>query len=180
MADEKDLAVPDKKTKKMRDGDILISSVMIVGSLWTAYESFRMSHEMYTKGLATLYTVPGLFPFIVSIAILGCSVAVLLNAFREGGDLKYLRLSSLKKSFSNFDALIPTIVFLLMGIYVFVMAERIPFEIATFTFVAVTLITFKAAKGVWAITISAIYSLVIVIFFTVIVGTSFPVSFFYY
>jgi hypothetical protein len=168
----------DKKTKKMRDGDIVISTFFIVGSLWTAYESIRMSYEMYSKGLATLYTVPGLFPLIVSIAILGCSISVLLNALRVGGDLKFLSPDSLKKTFSDFEAFIPAIVFGLLAVYVFVLVERVPFVIGTFLFISTMMVIFKAAKGIWIVSISAIYSLIAVYFFTAVVGTSFPISLF--
>lgn len=178
MTTQKDKPILDEKTKKVRDGDIVISTCFIIGSLWTAYESIRMSHEMYTKGLATLYTVPGLFPLIVSLAILGCSISVLLNAVRVGGDLKFLSAASLKKTFSNFDAFIPAIVFGFMIIYVFILIERLPFVIGTFIFITAMMAVFKAAKGVWIVCISAIYSLIVVYFFTTVVSTSFPISLF--
>jgi len=168
----------DEKTKKIRDGDIVISTVFIIGSLWTAYESIRMSHEMYTKGLATLYTVPGLFPLIVSLAILGCSISVLLNAFKVGGDLKFLSVTSLKRTFSDFEAFIPAIVFGLMIIYVFILIERLPFVVGTFIFITSMMVVFKAAKSIWIVCISAIYSLIVVYFFTTVVSTSFPISLF--
>jgi len=169
----------DSKTKKIRDADLIISALFIAGSLWTAYESFRMSREVYTKGLANLYTVPGLFPFIVSVAILGCSIYVFLNALRVGGDLKFLLPSNIMKSFNSLEAFTPTIVFVALVVYVYILAERISFDIATFIFVAFLMAVFKAAKLIWIIVISALYAAVIVFFFSEVVGTSFPVSIFF-
>lgn len=178
MTTKTDKPTLDEKIKKIRDGDIVISTLFIIGSLWVAYESIRMSYEMYSKGLATLYTVPGLFPLIVSIAIFGCSISVLLNALKVGGDLKFLSVTSLRKTFSDFDAFIPAIVFGLMVIYVFILVERLPFVIGTFIFITAMMAIFKAAKGVWIVCISTIYSLIVVYFFTTVVGTSFPISLF--
>ena len=169
----------DSQTKKIRDADLLISALLIAGSLWTAYESFRMSHEVYSKGFATLYTVPGLFPFIVSVAILGCSIYVFLNALRVGGDLKFLLPAAVKESFTSLEAFTPTIVFAALVIYVFILAERVSFDIATFIFAASLMAVFKATKFIWIIIISAIYAVVIVYFFGEVVGTSFPVSIFF-
>lgn len=169
----------EAKTKKIRDADLVVSALFIAGSLWTAYESFRMSHEVYSKGLANLYTVPGLFPFIVSVAILGCSIYVFINALRVGGDLKFLMPSKIKASFSSLEAFTPTIVFAALAVYVFILAERVSFDIATFIFVASLMAVFRAAKPIWIIIISAIYASAIVYFFGEIVGTSFPVSIFF-
>lgn len=177
---KRDLQMLDGKTKKIRDGDILISAFMIVASLWSAYESFRMSLEVHSKGLANLYTVPGLFPFIVSIAILGCSIDVLVHALRVGGDLKFLRISSLKKTFSNMEAFTPLIIFGSLFVYVFFLAEWVSFEVATFIFVFFIMILFKAAKLFWAVTISLLYAFAIVYFFYEVVGISFPVMIFFH
>lgn len=177
---KKDLPMLDGKTKKIRDGDILISAFMIVASLWSAYESFRMSLEVYSKGLANLYTVPGLLPFFVSVAILGCSINVFVHAIRVGGDLKFLRISSLKKSFSNMEAFTPFIVFGSIFVYVFILAENIPFEVATFIFVFFIMILFKSAKLLWAAIISLLYALAIVYFFYEVVGISFPLMIFFH
>jgi hypothetical protein len=168
----------DEKTKRIRDGDLVISSLFILGSLWTAYESLRMSYERYSQGLATLYTVPGLSPLIISLCILGCSVVVLVNAIRVGGDLKFLALRALKRTFSNIRALTPTIIVCLLCIYVFIFVERFPFSIATFIFIIIFMSLFRAARVYWIILIAALYSVAIVYFFSTVVGTRFPVSLF--
>jgi len=171
--------VLDEKTKKIRDADIPISIIFILGTIWTAYESIRMSYEMYSKGLATLYTVPGLFPFIVSVCILICSIVVLVNAVSVGGDIKFLSPDALKKTFTSLQAFTPTIVMGLMVIYVFLLADRIPFVIATFIFIFLLMTIFKATKIIWIILIGASYSVAIVYFFTTVVGTQFPISLFF-
>jgi hypothetical protein len=169
----------DEKVKKIRDGDILISILMILGSSWAIYESLRMSYEVYFKGRATLYTVPGLFPFIVSLCILGGSIWVFINAIRSGGDLKFLSPCALKKTFSSFKAFIPTIVMGLMWIYVFIFVGRIHFIIATFLFISLFMITFKATQWIRILLISALYSAAIVYFFSKVVGTQFPKPLFF-
>lgn len=170
----------DQKTKKIRDADIIISILLILGSTWSAYESFRMSYEVYSKGLANLYTVPGLLPFIVSICILALSTWVLINAIKVGGDLKFLSPRFIKNTFSNFNAFVPTIVMGLMWIYVFIFINRIPFIIATFIFILLFMIIFKAAQWIRILLISALYSAAVVYFFAKIVGTQFPIPLFFY
>lgn len=180
LPDEKmDKPVINEKVKKMRDADIPISILMILGSSWAVYESLRMSHEVYSKGQATLYTVPGLLPFIVSVCILGCSIWILINAIRAGGDLKFLSPSALKRTFSSFKAFIPTIVMGLMWIYVFIFVGRIHFIIATFLFISIFMVAFKATRLIRILLTSALFSLAIVYFFSKVVGTQFPKALFF-
>jgi hypothetical protein len=169
----------NQKTKKIRDADIIIIILLILGTSWSAYESLRMSYEVYSKGQANLYTVPGLLPFIVSICILGSSIWVLINAIRAGGNLKFLSPRSIKKTFSKFEAFIPTIVMGLMWIYVFIFINRIPFLISTFIFITLFMIIFKATQLIRILLISALYSATIVYFFTKVVGTQFPIPLFF-
>lgn len=170
----------DQKTKKIRDADIIISLLLILGSAWFAYESLRMSYEVYSKGQATLCTVPGLLPFIVSTCILGSSIWVLINAIRVGGNLKFLSPRAIKNTFSNSKAFIPTIIMGLMWVYVFVFIDRIPFIIATFVFITLFMTIFKATQWIRILLISALYSAAIVYFFTKVVGTQFPIPLFFY
>lgn len=179
VSQEREKPALDEKTKKIRDADIIISTIFIVGSGWSAYESLRMSHEMYSRGLATLYTVPGLSPFIVSICILVCSVVVLVNAIRVGGDLKFLFPAALKKTFSSLQAFTPTIIMGMLCTYVFILVQRIPFTIATFVFITLLMTIFKATKVHWIIVIGVLYSVAIVYFFTTVVGTQFPIYLFF-
>jgi len=176
---KKEKPVLDEKTKNMRDGDIIISILLILVSIWTAYESLRMSYEMYSRGLADFYTVPGLSPFIVSVLILICAIVVLVNAIRVGGDLKFLSPTVLKKTFSSLETFTPIIVIGLMWIYVFILVDRIPFTIATFIFIVLLMVIFKATRLIWTLLISALYSVAIVYFFAKIVGTIFPITLFF-
>jgi hypothetical protein len=167
----------DQKTKKIRDADILISMALIAGCLWTAYESVRMSYRAYSRGFARLYTVPGLLPLIVSIAIIVCASLVIIRAFRDGGDLKFLHPQRLQRVFSHFQAWTAIFVMGLLGLYVFLAIEYLPFTLATMLFLIAFMLIFRATKPVWILVISGLYAVAITYFFVTVVGTRFPVMF---
>jgi hypothetical protein len=167
----------DQKTKKIRDADILISLFLIAGCLWTAFESVRMSYRAYMRGFAKIYTAPGLLPLIVSIAIIVCASHVFMKAFRDGGDLKFLRPEQLKRIFSHFHAWTALLIMGLLGLYVFIAIEHLPFTLATFLFVAAFMLIFRATKRVWILVIASLYAIAITYFFVAVVNTRFPVMF---
>jgi len=57
----------DEKTKKIRDADIIISTIFVVGSGWTAFESLRIGDLKFLFPTALKKTFSGLQAFTPTI-----------------------------------------------------------------------------------------------------------------
>ena len=166
--------------KKIRDADLLIGASLLIIFGWTAYESFRMSAERIAAGTATIYTAPGLVPFIISLIIIFCVISVIRRAISDGADLTFLSPRGLKASYSVPGAFSAMIVMAFLSAYVFLLAPFVPFALSTFIFTAGFMLLYKAAKPVWIFVISFSFSLVVVNFFSIVVGVRFPVRYWYF
>ncbi len=168
----------DPAERKIRDADIAISTIMILGAGWTAWESIRMSVETYRKGNATIFTVPGLFPFIVSLAIIVSSTIVLAHAFRRGGSLDFLKRENLERIVRTPQSWVFPAVLGILAIYVWILIPHLPFTIATILVVIGFMLLFRPAKIRRSLLIGAVYSVIVVWFFATVVGTRFPFTWF--
>lgn len=166
----------DKKTHGIRCGDLVISPLMVVGGLWFAYDSYRMSHAAIVAGKATIETAPGLMPFVVSTLIVLCSVYVFVNALRSGADLGFLQWARLKPALTNREKLTAPIVMGLFAAYVFLLIGNLPFLVATVIFGIAMMGIFKATQWRWIIVINVVYAAVVVYCFTEFAFTKFPFS----
>ena len=173
----------DEREKKLsiRDVDIILGIILFAFFSWTAYEAIRMSKERIDKGMATLYTAPGLMPFIMSLLILICVVYVIIYAFRHGGRIRTREYFHLfKSSLSDEKTRTTLLVFFLIFVYIFILIGRIPFIPATIIYVLASYFIFKAGKPLHLIIIGVSFSVGIVYFFYRIVGTYFPAGLFWW
>lgn len=169
----------EPKKISYRDADILLSCVLIGIFGYTAWDSYRMSAERIGKKMATLYTAPGLIPFIVSTLIIICSGAVIVHAYRSGGRLRLAAfLEGAKGALRSEKGRSTIIVFLFLFAYIFILIGNVPFVYATLIYVLLSLFTFRAGRPVTLTIIGVLYSVGVVMFFARIVGTGFPVGLF--
>ena len=173
----------EEKNKKlsMRDMDIILGLVFFGFFGWTAYEAIRMSKERMDKGMATIYTAPGLMPLIMSILILICVTYVIIYAFKQGGRIRIKEyLHFFKSSFLDEKTRTTLLVFLSIFVYIFILIGRIPFIPATIIYVLASYYIFKAGKPLPLIIIGVTFSVGIVCFFHSVVGTYFPAGLFWW
>jgi len=168
----------DNKVLTIRRSDLIVSTIMILGGLWFAYDSFKMSYLTIKAGHATIATSPGLFPFIISVLIILCSISVLLNAIRSGASLTFLTPSFLKRWAANFENWIPLVVMCYFVVFVFILIGRIPFIFATLSFGMAMMLTFRATRVIWIVVINVVYSTFVIYCFSNFAYTKFPMSLF--
>jgi len=179
--EEEEKEKEDKKKLSIRDGDIILGIIFLLFFSWTALESIRMSRERIDKGMATVYTAPGLMPLIISVMILVCAIYVVVYAFMHGGRLRFREYFSIfKNSLSEEKTRATLLEFFLFFVFIFLLVGHIPFIPATIIYVLICLFVFKAGKPVPMILIGVAYSIGIVYFFSVVVGTVFPVGLFWW
>ena len=166
------------RTRNIRRADLVVSPIMIVGGLWFAYDSIRISIETISAGHATIETSPGLFPLIISTLIVVTSIWVFVHALRSGARYDFLRPVAVKAWASNRENWTPLIVMAFFVLYVFVLIGRIPFEFATAAFGVAMMATFKATKWRWIIVINAAYAAFVIYAFSNFAYTQFPLTFF--
>lgn len=168
----------DKKVKTIRRSDLIVSTIMIIGGLWFAYDSFLMSYKTISAGHATVATSPGLFPFIISVLITLTSVSVLVHAIRSGASLSFLTPQFIKNWASNSENWTPLIVMVYFVTYVFILIGNIPFIFATLAFGIAMMATFRATKLIWIAVINVLYATFVIYCFSNFAYTKFPMSLF--
>ena len=166
----------DEKTRTIRRADLVISTILILGGVWLAYDSFMMSWQTIKAGHATISTSPGLFPLIISILIVLTSASVLRNAIRSGASLRFLTPAAIKRWAADFGNWTPLIVMAYFLIYVFGLVGRIPFFYATLAFGVSMMTTFKATRLVWIVLINVLYAAFVIYCFTNFAYTKFPLG----
>ncbi len=168
----------DRKIRTIRRADLIVSTILIIGGLWFAYDSFMMSYKTIKDGHATIATSPGLFPFIISLLIVLTSCSVLVNAIRSGASLAFLTPRFLKSWMASFENWTPLIVMGYFVMYVFILIGRIPFIFATLAFGIAMMATFRATKLIWIVVINVLYAVFVIYCFSNFAYTKFPMSLF--
>ena len=168
----------DKKIRTIRRSDLIVSTIMIIGGLWFAYDSVIMSYKTIKAGHATIATSPGLFPLIISVLIVLTSISVLVNAIRSGASLTFLTPSFIKNWAASFENWTPLIVMAYFVTYVFILIGNIPFIFATLAFGIAMMATFRATKLIWIVIINVLYATFVIYCFSNFAYTKFPMSLF--
>jgi divalent metal cation (Fe/Co/Zn/Cd) transporter len=172
-------ATQDNKVRSIRQADLVVSTLMIIGGLWFAYDSLMIIIETVNSGHATISTSPGLLPFIISMLIVITSISVLRNAIRSGARPTFLRLKVIREWAGSFDNWTPLVVMAYFVIYVFGLIGRVPFVFATIAFGITMMVTFKATKLIWILLINICYVTFVIYCFTNFAYTKFPMNLFF-
>lgn len=120
------------------------------------------------------YANPGVFTGFVGILLAAMGLSLSAIGFREsGGVIKTAResLAGLVKSPGFYRGLL---VIALLGIYYFGLIGHMRYVLATFIFLAVTMITFKATAWWKALIISAVASYLVAFFFGTVAHLPLP------
>lgn len=151
-------------------GHILTAVGIVVACGWIIYESLKMSGDSLEKGIAEIYTVPGLLPLVIASLVVGLSLFVFLYYLRRISFREYEWARALKTLY------VPALVFSMLFLYIFILIPNVPFVLATIIFTSLFMAVFNASS-VLKITISSlVYSVLVVYFFIKVVGTRFPVT----
>ena len=172
-------AAQDDKVRTIRQADLVVSPLMIIGGLWFAYDSIMISIETIRSGHATISTSPGLMPLIISTLIVITSISVLINAIRSGAQPTFLRSEVIRKWAGSFENWTPLVVMAYFLIYVFGLIGRVPFVFATIAFGITMMVTFRATKLIWIFLINICYATFVIYCFTNFAYTKFPMNLFF-
>jgi hypothetical protein len=151
-------------------GHVLTAVGILAACGWIIYESLRMSRDSLEKGVAELYTVPGLLPLVIGTLVVGLSLFVILYYLRRIslGDFEWARV--LKTMY------VPVLVFSMLFLYIFILIPNVPFVLATIIFTSLFMAVFNASSVLKISISSLVYSVLVVYFFIKVVGTRFPVT----
>jgi len=107
---------------------------------------------------------PGFFPMILGIVIVLLGVILMASALKRNGveELKaVLRNNEIVKGLKSEEMIRALIIVGIMAVYIFGLVGRINFTLATFLYLAVTMMYLKATKVVNIVLISLISAIVI-------------------
>ncbi len=151
-------------------GHVLTVIGIVAACGWIIYESLKMSVDSLDKGIAEIYTIPGLLPLIIASLVLGLSVFVLLHYLKKISFREYEWAGALKTLY------VPTLVFSMLFLYIFILIPKVPFVLATIIFTSLFMAVFNASSVLRISISSLVYSVLVVYFFIKVVGTRFPVT----
>ena len=159
-------------TKKLINigSNILTAIGIIIFCVWVVIKSVGMSKNALDNGVAKIYTVPGLLPFIIAIITIGMSISVVLSYLPQIKSTKVDIKNTLKSLYA------PFLVFGLLYFYIFILIPNTPFVLGTIIFTSLFMTAINAASVFKIAIISVVYSVLIVYFFIKVVGVQFPVS----
>ena len=162
----------DQDKKNMRDTDVLFALILMVASIALIIYSLVISFEAMRVTDCAFYIAPGLPTLLIGFFLLVSAMILLVTARRQGGDLRWLSPKKFLVKFKSKEFWNTVIVFGYLFLYMIVLWERtpllgihIPFWLATFIFLNLMMITFKATKFLNIIIISGITTFLVDFFF---------------
>lgn len=132
--------------------DFASSIALIITALYVIYESV----DIYEKAKEPMYLSPALVPFVLSVALLLCSLILFVNSVKDGGmSARVHELSAwfvqIKGEAATKRMLIGTII---IGIYTYFLLGELPFMVATLIFMVVLMMYLKVGSFVKILIIS--------------------------
>lgn len=122
--------------------DFASSIALGILSVYVILESLRI----HADAGEALYISPGLMPLILGCGLLACTIFLCIRSVKQAG--LELNLSGMKKGAAGFVksqvVLNSFLGLIIMGLYVFVMLERLHFIVATFIFLVAFMLFLKA------------------------------------
>jgi hypothetical protein len=150
--------------------NIVTAIGIIIVCVWIVIRSIEMSKKALDSGVAKIYTVPGLLPFIIAIITIATSLYVVFAYWSDTKSFKIDFRNTLKSMYA------PLLVFGLLFFYVYILIPNVPFVLSTIIFTSLFMALVNATSVLKITIISVLYSFLIVYFFTRVVGVQFPVS----
>ena len=160
----------DREQNNQIWGHVLTALGIATACGWIIFESLKMSRDSLDKGIAELYTVPGLLPLVIASLVVGLSLFVLLYYLRRISFREYAWARAVKTLY------VPVLVFSMLFLYIFILIPNVPFVLATIVFTSLFMAVFNATSILKISISSLVYSVLVVYFFIKVVGTRFPVT----
>lgn len=161
--------------------DFVFSIVLIALGSYVIYEGFHI----YKKASTVPYKIteftlsPGFLPVILGIALVFCSLILLIQSFKGEKFVEALKtrgreLKAWAKDSANSNVLNMTIGTLIMFIYTFFLMEWLPFWAASLIFLLIMFFVFKAGKWWKVIIVAVLVMALIVLLFKYGFGAALP------
>ncbi len=171
----------DQSNQDKRNKDLFFALLLIMCSLGLIYYAVKISLRAMKAVDATFYDAPGFSIFVISSGLLVLSVALLVNAVREGGSLHWLTPDKWKSLCLNTSSLRTIVVFFYLFLYMAGFGQPIPgshvtvpFWISTLVFLVLMMVTFRAASLKSIVVISGLCTLSVYLIFDVLAKIPLP------
>lgn len=169
---------PSKQTTSDFDMDKadLLSSIFICAlGLFILITGIHISF-FTNNGTDVWYYSPGLFPVFIGTVLVLLSIIMFVSKYKHGARICIVGMKSMLKAINSKASLRLFVSIALLAAYVFLAIGRLPFVVATFIYLAVTMMVFRKDNyAIWKIlVISACATGMIYLFFGVIAAVPLP------
>lgn len=162
-------------TRVMRKADLVFGTILAGVAAYFLRESLLMPWEGLGGTMqGGLVTSPGALPAVISAAILFLSASLVGSAWRGGARITREDLEKAVCVLRSPESKRIIIMMLIIIGYVFGLIGRLPFDWATFIYLAVFMLVFKAAKWPYVLLISAASAWIISFCFGTLVEIPLP------
>ena len=154
----------------------LISSIVVFGfGLFVFFTGFYIAFYA-VNGTKVWYYSPGMFPMVVGFALVVFSIIMFVKKKREGASFTDFSFASIVQAVRTRKALRLALAILLFAVYVFGTIGRLPFVVATFLYLFVTMTVFRSeGYAIWKLLIiSVVTTAIIYVFFGIIAAVPLP------
>lgn len=180
---EKEQVKVNSEDKKIRaaERDLLFGSLLIIACIVLAIYAHKMNLEAIRIASARYFTAPGFFILIIAIGIFIMSVYLVMHALKNGGNFRWLIPAKLIARLKADRAIDTVLVFIYLFVYTILLWENIPFTrikvpfwLNTMIFMNAIMFTFKVAKPVKIVIISAATAIAVHVIFRYLIGVPLP------
>lgn len=157
--------IQDKKT--LRKADMAFGTFLILLSVLSFIEAYRMPIKTTGTifGGKNIATAPGLLPMVISMVLLILGMILVVSAIREGARITVRDLKKVVDAFKRPQSKRMELICLIIILYSFGLLKRIHFLAATFIYLFVFFLLFKAASPIKSFIISVVTAGLIWFFF---------------
>lgn len=161
----------ENETEESPAADFLMGILLITLSVGVCYAAWSWPRP------AGMSSAPGLLPFLVAFSLFFMSLGVFVTSLKNGGFQKlihYFKSGNFRKSLTGEDTKLLRFAISTVLIYTIVLINLMPFEFATFIFVAGSLHLFWREKIYKILILSAIATVFYIIAFKVFFKMTLP------
>ena len=172
---ERNEAAQSAKDNNLLQADLISSIIIFCFGLFVLITGVYIAF-FAVSGTDVWYYSPGMFPMVVGFALIVLSVILFRKKRSEGARFVALSFSSIKTMIRSKKNIRLLLAITLFAVYVFGTLGRLPFVVATFLYLFVTMIVFRTEKyALWKIAvISLVTTSLIYFFFGVVASVPLP------
>lgn len=149
----------------LRQADLVFSVILIIFGIFVAINGILLMIEGASQPVIKWYSSPGLMPLLIGFFTLISAISLYRIARKDGASLDFINRENIKKLFAEKSTKNTLFIIGLIGIYIYILLQILPYAFATFIFLFAFIAFFKGntkKELIIAVIISAVTTALLV------------------